>query len=177
MASRECWMGVLVCTTVGLLFSMFALSRDEKDWYYSRYGFEFSVSILGGRAFEPRPKPRDLPLLPKTVLISLLSTLSVFFIFLYSACPRFLNEHWLFSVLWLTCTLSTGAWLWRASAFQEKAQAADFAQVNEFLSNAAAPVPHGPEKPPPALKVWNYANLSVFLGLVLTCAFYLWGGA
>jgi hypothetical protein len=174
LATRECWLGVLASSIVGLAVSIFAVGRDEKDSYYSRYGFEFSLSILGGRAFEPRPKPTLLPLLPKAILMSLLSSIAIFFLLLRSNCPQFLDDHWLFSVLWVVCALSTSVWLRKASTFQEKAQAAESLRVEEFLSNSAAPVPSGPERIPMTLALWNYSNITLFGGLVLAAASFLW---
>lgn len=174
MSTPECWTSVLVSSMFGFALGVFGgiLAGKQEYTYYSQYGFEFGVSILGGRAYEPRPQARRLPLLPKAVLTCLLA--SVVIILLLHGCGDFLEAHLLFCFTWLTSAISTSVWLVKASALQRKAEEERSEQLQKFLSDANAPVPQGTNKQPAMMTLWNCANVALFAALISVVAFSAW---
>ncbi len=178
LAARDGWIIILVSSAFGFAFGISAVmwARNPTRSYYSRYGFEFSTSILRGRVFEPRSPPRGLPALPQAVLSSLLSAAAIFVLLFGRNGLGFLNDRLLFSIAWLACASSTIAWLMKASVFYREAEAQRSAQLQEFLSNAVAPVPMSAEKPPNTLTLWNRANVALFATLMLVVVVQVWQG-
>lgn len=174
MATREFWSLTLASSALGFVLGIFAVIWSSKGdlRYYSRYGFEFGISILGGRAFSPQNKPRGLLLIPKATLAATLCALIVP-VWSTADTAGLVHEHWLFLLLWLACALSITLWLVNMSAFLREANSERTAQIDEFLSDSSALVPSGPPKPPTGTIVWNYFNHGLYLALMLVAALSL----
>jgi hypothetical protein len=61
----------------------------------------------------------------------------------------------------------------KASAFRQKAEAERAAQIDQFLSNSAAPVPPGAEQAPIMLTLWNHSKVALFAALMTVVLFSL----
>jgi hypothetical protein len=173
--TRECWTYVLISSAYGFAFGLLDGIPAGSVRHWSRYGFEFSRSILGGRAFSPKPEPRRLPLLPKAILIALCST-AVIVLLLQNDCPDFFDRHWLFSITWLICGSSVTVWLTKSSVFQRKASEDRDARVEKFLSSPAPTITARAEKLPIVLALWNLCNVTFFAILMLIVAVSMRGG-
>lgn len=158
-AACDCWAAVLACSGLGFLLGLPLLGvSDNGSGHYSKYGFEFSASILAGRAYLPKPKPPRLPLIPKAVLLAFAAFTVLVLLPSPKLCSGFVAQHLVFSFGWLICGISTATWLMKASEFQGRAERERKAQLEEFLTESSAPVPNPVQKPPLTLSLWNYSN-------------------
>lgn len=164
-AACECWVAALACSGLGFLLGLPLMGvSDNQGGHYSGYGFEFSASILAGRAYSPKPEPPRLPLLPKAVLVAFISFASfTVFVLLNSPklCSGFVAQHLLFFLGWFVCGTSTTTWLIKASEFQRLAERETKTRLEEFLTDSSAPVPKRIHRPR-LLTLWNYSNLALF---------------
>ena len=169
-AACDCWDVVLACSGLGFLcgLPLLGLSNNGRG-HYSRYGFEFSASILAGRAYSPKPEPPHLPLLPKAVLVAFAAFTVLVLLPSPSLCSGFVTQHVVFSLGWLICGISTATWLVKASEFQRQAERQKKAQLEEFLTESSAPIPTPVQKQPLTLSLWNYSNLALF-GILMAAA-------
>jgi hypothetical protein len=173
-ATGDCWTSFLLYTAVGFVIGIVAMGIPYSG-YHSQYGFDFNLTILGGRAFSPRHKPDPLPLLPKAILIALLSS-GIPLVLSHEECPGFLDHHLFFFLVWLTCGASIAAWLIKASELQRRAEMARTDQIEEFLSDSSSPVPHTTEQPLRSMILWHYSNLVLFAVVMLIAVFSIRAG-
>ena len=173
-APRDCWTSFLLYLVVGFVIG--AVVMASLGGGYPVLGFrDFYSRLLGGRAFSPRHRREPLPLLPKAILIALLSS-AIPLVHSYENCPGFVDQHFFFLFVWLMCGASIVAWLTNAFAFQQRAEAARTAEIEEFLSGPSSPVPPPTGKPPWTMILWHYLNIVLFAIVILIAVFSTYSG-
>lgn len=173
VSSRPCLPMVLLLAGLGFMvgIGLRGIGNGRPGW--SRFGWDFSV-ILRARQFSPQPESR-FPLLPGAILVAMvLATIPL----INGDCPSFIDKHVLLFAGFLACGASTGAWLLSALAFEQNSDAQRMEDIEQFLSDAAAPVPSrvpGVSDPPMWLKAWNRLNVGLFFGLMTSIVLMLVG--
>jgi hypothetical protein len=171
VSQRPCLPTFLLLSAIGFGAGLVMGRVGSGRPHWSRFGWDVSV-ILRARHFSPQPENR-FPRLPGAVLLALLlSSVPL----LNGDCPGFLGRHVLFSIGFLACGVSIGAWLMTALAFQRDSDAQRTEDIEQFLSDSAAPVPPPvPGFPPMWLRAWNWLNVGLFCALMASTVLLLTG--
>ena len=164
VSPRPCLPMLLLLAGIGFGSGFVIGNIGDGRPHWSRFGWDFSV-ILRARHFSPHPE-NTFPLLPGAVFLAvLLSAITL----IDGDCPGFIGKHLLLFAGFVTCGVSTAAWLITAVAFERDSDAHRAEDIEQFLSDSDAPVPSrrpGLNHPPMWLRGWNWLNVSLFFGLI-----------